>query len=166
MNQYDDRQPRLPIGNELDDLIREALQEAVGDAEPSPLVWARIRAEIETGRVPAWITWWRRLQIAMAHTLPRVLPRAIIVALFILLGGSSLRGYGWLGNALLTSNPGLTASHQRQIAIAERRFYDQYRTEYCVVPVDAPPKGSRREPHVPAPPTGPRHLAVEAMNPS
>jgi len=156
--------PELLFDDELDNLIREALLEDVGDFQPSPLVWARIRAEVEADRVPAWVTTWRRLQIAFNHTLPRLIPQTIIITLFLLLGGLSLRGYGWFNDLMLTSKNGI-ATDQRQIVIAERRFYGQYRTEYYLVPVDAPPKGVQRAPRAPAPPTGPQHL-VGAMNPS
>jgi hypothetical protein len=166
MKPYGDRHPEQPIDKELDALIREALQDAVGTAEPSPLVWARIRAEVEADRVPSWMTWWRRLQIAFTDTLPRVIPNTIIVALFLLLGGLSVQGYGWLDNMMITSGSGVPTSDQRQIVMAERRFHDHYHVVYYLVPVDAPPKGVRRAPRISAPSTGPKHLAVGAMDPS
>lgn len=151
--------------DELEGLIREALQEIVGTAEPSPRVWAHIRAQVEADRVPIWLTWWRRLQLAFSDTMPRLIPNAIVVSLFILLGGMGLRGYGWLDN-MIASDSGFTTSNERQITIAERRFYDQYHMAYTLVPVDAPPKGVRRAPSVSTTPTGPIHLAVGVMGPS
>lgn len=165
MKPPDDRQRiDLLTDADLENLIHEALEEMVSTAEPSPRAWALIRAEIEADRVPIWVAWWRRGQLAFSGTLPRLIPNAIIVALFLLLGGVGLRGYGWLDD--MTASSDFVSSDRRQIVVAERRFYDQYRVAYTLVPVDAPPKGIRREPRVSIPSTGPKHLAVGAMDPS
>ncbi|MBU0491645.1 MAG: hypothetical protein KKA73_26730 [Chloroflexi bacterium] len=165
MNSPDSRRRELVIDDELDELIRDALAEDCEFAEPSSLVWARIQAEIEADQVPVWVAWGRRLRIACHDTLPRIVPQAVVVTLFILLGGLGLRGYDWFAMPL-TATTGSPAE-QRQITTAERLFYDQYHTEYYVIPVDAPPKNVQRTaPRPPTPPVGPQHLAVGAMNPS
>lgn len=166
MNMSDDHLPAQPFASELDALIREALLESVGTAEPSPLVWSRIRAEIEADRVSVWVAWWRRLRLACADKLPRLISKSVVVVLFLLLGGLSLREYSFFDRAMTVTNAGPALSDQRQIAVAERWFHAHYRVVSYEVPVDAPPKGVRRAaPRPPAPPTGPQHLVVEAMTP-
>ncbi len=167
MNMPADHLPEQPFASELDALIREALQADVGTAEPSPLVWARIRAEVEADRVPVWVAWWRRLQLACADMLPRLISNAVVVILFLLLGGLSLRGYSFFDRAMTVAHDGPAFSDQRQIVAAERWFQTHYRVVSYEVPVDAPPKGVRRAtPRPPALPSGPQHLVVEAVNPS
>ncbi len=158
--------PGKGLVSELDNLIQEALLEAVEAAEPSSLVWARIRAEIEADRVSVWVAWWRRLRLACVSRLPHLLSNATIVALFLLLVGLGLREYSFFDYATPVTAPNFTGNAQRQIATAERRFYDHYRVvNYYAPPPDVPPREWRRSASPPsARPVGPQHL-IEAANP-
>jgi hypothetical protein len=157
------REPWHPIADEdLDALIREALQEPAAPAEPSAQVWARIRAEVEADRVPMWVTWWRRLRLMFADRLPRTMQQAIVLSLAFLLASMSFGRMGWLGSPMPLSEPA-NPSNQRQIVLAEQRFREQYQVVIrSVVPKDIPPKGERRTPVMPAPPAGLQHLAPGA----
>lgn len=156
------------FNEDLETLIREALQDTVGDQEPPAQVWARIRAEVTADRVPLWVAWWRRLRLACADRLPRAMQSAIVFSLVVLLASMSFGRLGWPSSSMPVAGPA-APSNQRQLVLAEQRFREQYRaTPQNALPTDIPPKGERRTPlpPVPAPSTSPQHLAVGAQHPS
>src|SRR5512143_3742457 len=59
--------------DELDGLVREALQARVGSQEPSQRVWARIRQDLAPGRVPPRRFRARWLSLAAQSVLTQLL---------------------------------------------------------------------------------------------